>query len=165
VKRITVAANLHRVCADKHGNIWISTRGNYYNTSSKLYCINSKTDKLTDSVNIAVTDFHLDDDKLYTISVAWNYATMSNEINYGVVDVISKQIISRKFITDGTDADIRMPYGITVNSITKDIYVSDAKNHVTPGTLYCFDKNGKRKWEVRTGDIPAHFAFIGKTNL
>jgi YVTN family beta-propeller protein len=157
MKRITVAVNLHRVCVDKHENIWVSSRGDYYNTSSKLYCIDSKTDNLTDSINITVSNFHLDEDKLYIISVAWN-----NEVSYGVVDVASKQIITRKFITDGTDASIRTPYGITVNPITKDIYVTDAKNHVSPGTLYCFDKEGKYKWDIRTGDIPAHFAFIGK---
>jgi DNA-binding beta-propeller fold protein YncE len=161
-KRIKVAVNLHRICADRHGNIWVSTRGDYFNTSSKLYCINAKTDQLTDSINTAVSNFHLDDDKLYIISTVWNYETMNNEINYSIVDVISKQIISRKFITDGTDASIRISYGIIVNPITKDIYVTDAKDYISPGTLYCFDKNGKQKWKVSTGDIPAHFAFIGK---
>ncbi|MCL2435775.1 MAG: YncE family protein [Lentimicrobiaceae bacterium] len=161
-KRITVAANLNRVCADKHGNIWVNTRGDYYQTSSKLYCMDSKTDQLIDSVNIVASNFYLDDDKLYVIGVKWSNVTMSNEINYGVVDVVSKQIISNKFITDGSDAEIRMPYGITVNPLTKDIYVTDARNYVTPGALYCFDKEGKRKWDVRTGDIPGHFAFIGK---
>jgi DNA-binding beta-propeller fold protein YncE len=162
IKRITVAPNLHRICSDKHGNIWVSSRGDYYNTSSKLYCIDSKTDQLIDSVNIAVTNFCLDEDKLYIVSVTWNYVTMSNEVNYGIVDVISKQIISKQFITDGTDAAIKTPYGIIVNPITKNIYVTDAKNHVSPGILYCFDKEGKQKWNVRTGDIPAHFAFFGK---
>ena len=161
-KRITVAVNLNRVCADKHGNIWVNTRGDYYNTSSKLYCIDSKTDQLIDSVNIVASNFHLDDDKLYIIGVKWSNVTMSNEINYGIVDVVSRQVISNKFITDGTDAEIRMPYGIAVNPLTKDIYVTDARNYVTPGTLYCFDKYGKLKWEERTGDIPGCFAFIGK---
>jgi len=161
-KRIKVAVNLHRVCADKHGNIWVSTRGDYHHDSSKLYCINSKTDQLTDSIDIAVSNFHLDDDKLYIIGVKWSNVTMSNEINYGVVDVVSKQAISNKFITDGTDSQIKMPYGIIVNPITKDIYVTDARNYVTPGTLYCFDKEGKQKWNVGTGDIPGHFAFVRK---
>ncbi|MCL2291030.1 MAG: YncE family protein [Bacteroidetes bacterium] len=162
IKQIKVAVNLHRVCADKNGNIWVNTRGDYFNTSSKLYCIDSKTDQLTDSINIAVSNFHLDDDRLYIIGVKWNYETMSNEINYGIVDVVSKQIITKKFITDGTDINIKTPYGIIVNPITKDIYVTDVKNYISPGTLYCFDKNGKQKWNVSTGDIPAHIAFIGK---
>jgi len=47
-----------------------------------------------------------------------------------------------------------------VDPKTKDIYVSDAKDYLSPGTLYCFDKNGFKKWSVMTGDIPAHLAFI-----
>ena len=162
MKCIEVALNLHRVCADKHGNIWVSARGDYYNTPSKLYCIDSQTDQLTDSINIPVSNFHLDDDKLYIISMVWNNATMNNEIGYGIVDVVSKQIISTQFITDGTTAGMITPYGITVNPITKDIYVTDAKNYVSPGILYCFDKDGKQKWNVRTGDIPGGVAFLGK---
>jgi len=162
IKRITVAVNLHRICADKHGNIWVNSRGDYYNTPSKLYCIDSKTDQLTDSVNIPVSNFYLDDDKLYIYSSQWNNVNMNNKTAYGIVDVVSKQIVSKNFITDGTDAEIKRPYGIKVNPITKDIYVTDAKNYVSPGTLYCFDKNGKQKWNVRTGDIPAHLVFLGK---
>ena len=41
-----------------------------------------------------------------------------------------------------------------------DIFVTDAKNYVSSGTLYCFDKHGKKKWSVRTGDIPAHITFL-----
>lgn len=165
IKRIEVAANPRKICADRFGNIWVNTRGNYNGIPSRLYCIDSKTDLLTDSVNIAVSNFHLDDDKLFICSTEWNDATMSNEISYGIVDVVSKQIISRNFITDGTDTEIKKPYGITVNPITKDIYVTDAKNYVSPGTLYCFDKTGKQKWNVRTGDIPAHIVFLGELKL
>jgi DNA-binding beta-propeller fold protein YncE len=162
LQRITVALNLHRVCADKQGNIWVSARGDYGSNQSGLYCIDSKTDKITDVVTIAVSNFHLDDNRLYIISVQWNNETMGNEISYGIVDVVSKQIITRQFITDGTEAKIRTPYGIAVNPDTKDIYVTDAKNYVSPGVLYCFDKEGKYKWDVRTGDIPGHFAFLSE---
>lgn len=162
IKRIEVALNLHRICADKHGNIWVSSRGDYYDIPSKLYCIDSRTDRLTDSMDIAVSNFHLDDDKLYIYSVEWSYVSMSNEITYGIIDVATKNVITKNFITDGTDTKIKIPYGIMVNPITKDIYVTDAKNYVSPGTLYCFDKDGKQKWNVRTGDIPAHFVFLGE---
>jgi DNA-binding beta-propeller fold protein YncE len=164
-RRIAVAVNLHHVCADKQGNIWVNTRGDYFHTSSKLYCIDSQNDQITDSVNIVVSNFHLDEDKLYIVGVAFNYETMINEVTYGIVDVASKQVISNNFIKDGTDGRIKTPYGITVNPLTKEIYVTDAKNHVSPGVLYCFDKEGRYKWEVRTGDIPGHFAFVGKTTL
>jgi DNA-binding beta-propeller fold protein YncE len=162
LRRIEVAINPHHVCADRYGNIWVNTRGDYYNIPSRLYCIDSKTDEVTDSVNIAVSNFHLDDDRLYIYSAEWSNTGMSNEVSYGIVDVVSKQIITTNFITDGAEADIKIPYGIKVNPITKDIYITDAKNYVTPGTLYCFDKDGKQKWNVRTGDIPAHIVFLGE---
>ena len=57
---------------------------------------------------------------------------------------------------------IRKPYGIAVNPLTHDIYVTDGRNYVNPGYLYCFDSNGVQKWNVRTGDIPAHIAFYEK---
>ena len=161
-KRIKVATNLHRVRGDKYGNIWVSSRGDYYTLPSRLYCIDSKIDMVTDSINIAISNFHLDDDRLYLCSAEWSNISMSYEVGYGIVDVASKQIITRNFITDGTENQIKRPYGIMVHPVTKDIYVTDAKSYVTPGTLYCFDHNGKKKWDVRTGDIPAHFALIYK---
>ena len=161
-KRIEVARNLHRLCPDQYGNLWVTSRGDYYYQPSRLYCVDTKADKLTDSLDIAVSNFHLDGDSLYLYSVEWSYVTMTNEITYGIVDVKKKEIVTRNFITDGTDKNIKIPYGIKVNPITKEIFVTDAKNYVSPGRLYCFDPSGKLIWSDRTGDIPAHFAFIGK---
>lgn len=163
IKRIPVAINLHRLRADRHNNLWVSSRGDYYHTPSRLYWIDTKTDQLTDSINMGISNFHLDGDSLYVYSTEWSYITMENIISYGIIDVAKKKIVSTNFITDGTEKKIKIPYGITVNPLTKDIYVTDAKNYVSPGTLYCFDKNGKQKWNVRTGDIPAHFVFLGET--
>jgi len=161
-KRVEVATNLSRVCATRNGDIWVSSRGDYFHTPSKLYCIDSKSDKLTDSVDIAVSNFHLDEDNLFVFSVMWSNITMSNEIKYGIVDVVSKRVVTTNLITDGTNTQIKTPYGIKVNPVTKDFYITDAGNYVSPGTLYFFDKNGKQKKSVRTGDIPAHITFIKK---
>ena len=57
-----------------------------------------------------------------------------------------------------------MPYGIALQPITRDIYITDAKSYIIPGTVYCYSKTGKRKWYVTTGDIPAHIAFLTKQN-
>jgi DNA-binding beta-propeller fold protein YncE len=162
IKRIEVAINLHRVRADKYGNLWVASRGDYYNTPSKLFWVNTHTDQVEGELDIAVSNFFLSGDSLYTCSTEWSYVNMSNKITYGIVDVVKKQVVSRNFITDGTNAQIQIPYGIMVNPVTKDIYVTDAQNSVSPGTLYFLDKNGKQKGNVRTGDIPAHFAILYK---
>lgn len=160
--RIEVARNLHRLRADRHGNLWVTSRGDYYTQPSRLYRIDMLTDRLADSLDIAVSNFHLDGDSLYLYSVEWNYIAMKNTVTYGIVDVAKKEIVTRNFITDGTERNIKIPYGIMVNPLTKDIYVTDAKNYVSPGALYCFGSDGRQKWNVRTGDIPAHFVFLGE---
>jgi DNA-binding beta-propeller fold protein YncE len=157
--RIEVARNLHRLRADRHGNLWVTSRGDYFTQPSRLYRVDTRRDALADSLDIAVSNFHLDGDSLYVYSVEWSYVSMSNEVTYGIVDVVRREVVTRNFITDGTERQIKIPYGITVNPETKDIYVTDAKNYVSPGTLYCFGRDGKMKWNVRTGDIPAHFVF------
>lgn len=112
---------------------------------SKLYCIDSKQDIVTDSFDIPVPNFHLDGNKLYICGKEFSYTTNITTGIYAILDVASKQILTKNFITDGTDLQIKEPYGIAVNPITKDIYVTDVSGHTTPGTLYCFDNNGKKK--------------------
>ena len=106
-----------------------------------------------------MSNFHIDGDSLYLYSGEWSYQLMDWTVTYGIVNTQTHQLQTRNFITDGTDQKIKMPYGIKVNPITKDIYVTDAKSYVTPGTLWCFGPDGAAKWSVRTGDIPAHIVF------
>ena len=162
VKRIPVAINLHRVRADRYGKLWVSSRGDYYTIPSKLFCVDTRTDVVTDTLDVACSNLWIDGDSLYLYSTEWSYTAMSNEITYGIINVRTKQLLTDCFITDGTEQEIKIPYGIKIHPLTKDIYVTDARNYVSPGTLYCFGADGKKKWEVRTGDIPAHFAFVGE---
>ena len=162
IKNIEVAINLHRVKADQYGDVYVTSRGNYDDVPSRLFVIDSKTDAVKKAFNIGVSNFAINGDLLYFYQTEWNSNTGQNTINYGMLDVKDEVILNTKFITDGTDKGITIPYGIAVNPLTKEVFVTDAKNYVTPGTLYCFDPNGKKKWSVTTGDIPAHFAFIYK---
>ena len=96
------------------------------------------------------------------ISTEWNNQTHSNGVSYTLFDVNRQQIVSRNFITDGTDKEIQLPYGVAVNPENKEFFICDATNYVSPGYLYCFTPEGKKKWKIRTGDIPAHMAFTTK---
>ncbi|WP_295120134.1 YncE family protein [uncultured Chitinophaga sp.] len=161
-KRIDVAYNLHHIKADKRGDLWVTSRGDYKKLPSRLYFIDKNEQKVTDTLDVAVSNYFLDGDSLYVYSTEWSYITYSNVITYGIVNTRTREVVTRSFITDGTDKEIEIPYGIMVNPVTKDIYVTDAGNYVSPGILYCFSKEGKKKWSVRTGDIPAHFALLPK---
>lgn len=162
IKQIDVDVNLHRLKADQYGDLYVTSRGNYYDIGSKLFVIDTKTDQIKKSFNIPVGNLAIDGDVAYFFSAGWSYDTGKNTITYGMLNVKDEVLLEKKFITDGTDESITIPYGIAVHPITKEVFVTDAGNYVSPGTLYCFDINGKKKWSVTTGDIPAHFAFIYK---
>jgi len=161
VKRIEVVNNLHHLRVDGHNQLWVTSRGDYYNQPSRLYCIDILTETLIDSVDVAVSNLWLDGDSLYVYGTEWSYVNMDNTITYSIVNVLTHEVVNRQFITD-SEVQITIPYGIMVHPVTKDIYVTDAKNYVSPGVLWCLDHNGKKKWTVRTGDIPAHFALLYK---
>jgi DNA-binding beta-propeller fold protein YncE len=160
VKRIEVAINLHHLRADRHGNLWVSSRGDYYDIHASLHWIDTQTDTYGGSLAIPASNFYLDGDSLYIYCTDWSYISYSNSVTYGIVDVAKREVMCRNFITDGTDKRIEIPYGVVVHPITKDIYLTDAGGYTYPGTLYCYDRSGKKQWEARTGDIPAHFAFL-----
>ncbi|MEG1554478.1 MAG: YncE family protein, partial [Rikenellaceae bacterium] len=145
------------------GNIWVSSRGDYYGTPSKTFVIDTKTDQVTDVLNLLPnSNMTLKGDSLYMYSAEWSYVTNSNSVTYAIVDTKTKRVVTRNFITDGTDKNIKIPYGLAVNRNNGEFLVTDAKDYVTPGTLYCFNPNGTKKWEVTTGDSPAHIVFTRK---
>lgn len=162
IKRIPVQINLHRLEADSYGNLWVSSRGDYYDVPSKLYWIDTKTDTFGGSLDIPVSEMTLDGDSLYLYSTEFSYTSMDWTITFGIIDVKNKSIVTRNFLADGAEKKITMPYGIMINPINKDIYLTDAANFIYPGSLLCYDRYGHNKWQVRTGDIPGHFALLYK---
>lgn len=159
-KKIEVAVNLHRMEKDSYGNIYISSRGDYKETPSKTFILNTKNEEVSGILNpLACSNMTICGDSLYMYSTEWSHITNSNEITYAIVNTKTQTVVSRSFITDGTEKGIKMPYGIAVNPETREIFVTDATNYVTPGVLYCFNSGGTKKWEVITGDIPAHIVF------
>lgn len=159
-KNIDVAINLHRLKADKYGDLYVTSRGDYLSIPSKLFVIDTKTDEVKKTFDIGVSNLAIDGDIAYYYSTEWNHNTGKNTITYGMLNVKDEVILNQRFITDGTEKNIAIPYGIAVHPITKEVFVTDARNYVSPGVLYCFDQSGKKKWSVVTGDIPAHFAFV-----
>ena len=164
IQKIPVGINLHRIRKDRYGKLWVTSRGDYTTIPSRLYVLdrkdkNSKEMVVKDTLDIPCSEMYIQGDSLYFYSVEWNKQTERNTVTYGIIDVRTGQLVTDHFITDGTEQDIVIPYGICVHPTTGDIYVTDAKNYVSSGVLHCYDRHGKKKWSVRTGDIPAHMAF------
>ena len=161
VKKIPVCVNPHRVRKDPYNRLWITSRGDHKEVQPQLTCFSPITNSLLPIANApAVSEMVIIGDSMYFYGSHWSDETMSNLITYGIFNVRTSTLVSDHFITDGTEQNIKIPYGIQVNPYNGDIYITDAKNYVSSGQLHCYSREGKRKWSVRTGDIPAHMCFV-----
>ena len=157
---IDVAINLHRMEQDRYGNIYVSSRGDYSDIGSDIYIIDSHTQKVTGQLGFAASEMWMSGDSLYVISMNMSQNHEDNlgkKAAYIIYDVKQQTVRTRSFITDGTQ--ISLPYGLAVNPESKEIFITDATNYVTPGYLYCFSPEGKLRWRIGTGDIPSRMVF------
>ena len=174
VKKIPVCINPHRVRKDQYNRLWITSRGDHKDVQPQLTCFSPITNSSSErpiggtpsnshivaSYSISPSEMVIIGDSMYYYSAHWSDETMSNQITYGVLNIQYPITYTQSFITDGTEQNIKIPYGIQVNPYNGDIYITDAKNYVSSGQLHCYSREGKRKWSVRTGDIPAHMCFV-----
>lgn len=161
-KKINVAINLHRLKKDNYGDLYVSSRGDYYNVPSSLFLVDAATGTVKKDFHLAVSEMTIVNDKLYYYGNEFNYNTHSYTKTFGIIDVKTEQVISDKIIDQEYADAIKAPYGIAVNPITEDIYITDARNYVSTGFVYCFNKSGHFKWKTEGGNIPAHFTFLYK---
>lgn len=165
IEKITVAPNLQAVRCDAYGRLWVSSSGNKADLPPRLFVLEHKQDGsaqmvVTDTLDITCSDMAIHGDSLYFFGLQWSDMEQKNIVSYGIIDLRTKKLVTRHFITDGSELAIEKPYGIAIDPSNGDIYITDAKNYVSSGMLHCYTSQGVKKWSVRTGDIPAHMAFL-----
>lgn len=160
---ITVAPNLHQMKLGGDGMIYTSSRGDYYGLMSSTYIIDPATETVVKELELLPnSDMTVAGDSLFVIAHSWSYVTLEYETSYAIYDTRKGITVNRNFITDGTEKEIYNPYCIAVNPESGEIFITDAKDHVTPGKIHCYSPEGVRKWSATTGDIPGHMVFTSK---
>lgn len=160
-ERIDIGMNPHYCVADRQGKLWVSCRGNYGDVKGSLVCYDTRKRRIVERLDLSVGALWQHGDSLYVIASQWVDATMSRATGFAIVNTRTLSLEPARFMTQEVQTQLRVPYGIAVNPANGDVIVSDARNYVTPGALYCLSPVGELKWMVRTGDIPAHIAFTG----
>jgi lipoprotein len=165
IRKIKVGLNLHHCQVDHYGQIWVTSRGNYNDVPSRIYWLykgHNQFYEVIDSIDTPVSGLSIVGDSLYYYGSAWNSATATNTISYGLINVRTHQTIETNLFSAPQIKDITMPYGIMVNPTERDFYLMDAKNYVSSGSLLHFKPDGTFDWSVQTGDIPGHATFVYK---
>ena len=158
IKEIEVDINLHRILADCYGQLWVSTRGNYFDVTPALYCL--KDEKVVARLEIPISSMTIVGDSLYYIGTTFSYDDGGYKKDFGIVDVLSRTTITTDLFEAPEIKNITLPYGIIVNPFDKDFYLLDAKNYVSSGELLHFSAEGQFLWRVSTGDIPSRGVFL-----
>jgi YVTN family beta-propeller protein len=148
-KTLTVVENPQNVVADNNGNVYVYSAGDYANVQSSLAIINDNTDVIKTQANFDGSNMTIQGDNIYFIT------------STGKIEILSAKtqtLITSNFISDGTV--ITTPYSVNADPVTGEVFVTDAKDYTSKGTLFAFDKNGKKEYSVTVGINPGKIALL-----
>jgi len=148
IKNIEVVTNPTVLMSDGFGDVYLASRGNYGSIPYTFQRIDTQQDEVVQTFDWHVLDFTISGQYAYLYN--YDYSTQSSWIK--MMDVTTESIVRDNFITDGTD--IQTPYSIAVNSLNGDVYITDAGNFTVSGDVYCFSKDGKKKFSFAAGINP-----------
>ena len=77
----------------------------------------------------------------------YSYDYFTKKMSVKVFDCLTEKVINEHFISDGTILNI--PYSIQIDPFNNDVYMTDAIDNSVSGDVFCFDKTGKLKFQVR----------------
>lgn len=151
-KTVNVILNPVAISADAYGHVYVISNGDYNTIMPGISIIDNTTDATTSQNTVDVgygSPFVVNGDFAYYLSGTGKVVVYNTKIQ-----VIS----SANFITDGTT--FKAAYGLNVYSKTGEVFVSDAKDYKSVGTVTAFDKSGKTEYTVTTGITPSNIVFL-----
>jgi DNA-binding beta-propeller fold protein YncE len=153
--RIVAGINPGSITTDNAGNIYVECTGNYTTVKPRLVKININSSTLQ-SVDSTFGTLQYYGGNLFTTGGSLGAA------NVGLFNTTTLASVRSSFITDGTV--IVNPYGLDIDPATGDVYVGDAKDYISSGEVFCFDKSGKKKFSfpVTPGISPIKTLLVQK---
>lgn len=153
-KKVTVIDNPIAITVDAYDNVYVLSLGDYNKVLAGMTIIDDKTDLVKTSPAVSLgynVPIYAQGDFVY-------YPTADNKI--AVYNAKTQTSSAANFITDGTV--ITTPYAISGDVLTGEIFVADAKDYSSNGTVTAFDKTGKKEYSITTGISPGKIALINK---
>lgn len=151
IKKITVVENPTGIAADQYGDVYVLSTGNYGNIKSSMAIINSKTDLVTSQKDFSGGNMVINGDLAYLTGSGGKVK---------VYNVKTETLEKENFITD--DTKITYIYGLAVDELTGEVFVTDAKDFRSSGEVFCFNKDGKKEYSIKVGLLPNNVVFINK---
>ncbi|MES2426552.1 MAG: DUF5074 domain-containing protein [Bacteroidota bacterium] len=153
-KKITVIADPISVTADAYDNVYVLSLGNFVDVNAGLTIIDAKTDAVKSKPTVSLgynIPIYVQGDFVY-------FPTADNKI--AVYNAKTQTLSAANFITDATT--LAVPFAISGDPLTGEIFVTDAIDYSSAGTLYAFDKTGKKEYSITTGTNPGKIVLLDK---
>ena len=144
-EKIVVGLNPTRVRKDGQNHLWVCCQGNYGKVKPSVVVLEEQ--KIVKRIPIACSNISIQGTMAYIIDNTNRRLQAISTIDYSeqpqTIDISSME----------------HPYGLLTTG--EAIYITDAKNYVSSGVLYCFGYDGDLHWSALTGDIPGHLCRVG----
>ncbi|MEJ7610436.1 MAG: YncE family protein [Ferruginibacter sp.] len=144
IRKIKVGVNPNKVEVSAGGNIFVSAYGNFSTIPASVSVINGSTNLTSVNLGAGFNYSHL---RIFN-DLAYLYNNYGGGGTAKVYNTATNTIIRNEFITDGTV--IQTPYGLNIDEQNGDVYIADAGNFVSAGSVTCFTAGGVKKFSFST---------------
>lgn len=140
--KITVGLNPGSIASDNAGNLYVACTGDYNTVGPSMVKVSITSGHIVLVADTAAGVVRYYNNALY---ITGGYL---GSPNIRVLSTTDFSLVKSNFVTDGTS--IVTPYALDIDNTTGDVYVSDAKDYVASGTVFCFGADGVRKFSFST---------------
>ena len=146
IEKIPVGLNPTRVRVDDRKQLWVCCQGNYSNVKPQVVVLDGK--KVQHRIEMPCANISVCGENVYILDGENKVLYAASTANYQLSTV------------NCSLSSYEHPYGLLA---TEDaLYITDAKNYVSSGVLYCYSLAGQQRWSALTGDIPGHLCRVGE---
>jgi YVTN family beta-propeller protein len=157
IRKIEVGINPGGIAADRFGDVYVISRGNYNDIPSELKLINPTGDKVVKVFDFSASGIEIIGDS----ALVTHHNNVTGKTELKLLDLLSEQIISDNFIDL---SGFETFYSIKQDVVSGDLYLSDAKQYVKKGKVVVYDRKGIRKYEFEAGLNPGDIEIVN-TNI
>lgn len=144
IEKISVGLNPTRVRVDDRKQLWVCCQGNYNEVKPQVVVLDGK--KVQHRIEMPCANISVCGENVYILDGENKVLYAASTANYQLSTV------------NCSLSSYEHPYGLLA---TEDaLYITDAKNYVSSGVLYCYSLAGQQRWSALTGDIPGHLCLV-----
>jgi hypothetical protein len=151
IDQVELAAGPAGMVLDTNNKLWVITQGTYAGSDGKLFRLNPTTLAIEEDI-----DLNMNPDGDLAITPDKKNLIYSDGASIYKISITDSQAPSQPWISA---TNVQELYALEVNPDNGDLYIGDAKDFSSPGTVYIYNADGTFKESFESGINPTQFVF------